>query len=219
MEEKVSGKSIMKSLLREIEENIKSVEHLMREAKRDCEAARRVVRWIEDEIERSSREVLDGRVKALLALEKGRRDLAEEILTLAEVQKELMNELSDASKRIEDKLRKVTNTLSNIEKVKNRIEGNIKLILEQEADVKLFGKVMRDMYFAVDSLIKLSIQLRRLNEAVDVGRALLETRREIVVEGITSGEAEKILRRVGRENVEKRVREIIEQLETYVSQH
>ncbi|RLE53886.1 MAG: hypothetical protein DRJ26_02735 [Candidatus Methanomethylicota archaeon] len=219
MEEKVSGKSIMKSLLREIEENIKSVEHLMREAKRDCEAARRVVRWIEDEIERSSREVLDGRVKALLALEKGRRDLAEEILTLAEVQKELMNELSDASKRIEDKLRKVTNTLSNIEKVKNRIEGNIKLILEQEADVKLFGKVMRDMYFAVDSLIKLSIQLRRLNEAVDVGRALLETRREIVVEGITSGEAKKILRRVGRENVEKRVREIIEQLETYVSQH
>jgi len=219
MEEKVSGKSIMKSLLREIEENIKSVEHLMREAKRDCEAARRVVRWIEDEIERSSREVLDGRVKALLALEKGRRDLAEEILTLAEVQKELMNELSDASKRIEDKLRKVTNTLSNIEKVKNRIEGNIKLILEQEADVKLFGKVMRDMYFAVDSLIKLSIQLRRLNEAVDVGRALLETRREIVVEGITSGEAKKILRRVGRENVEKRVRKIIEQLETYVSQH
>ena len=219
MSGRISVKAVVESLLRDFERKAKNFEQVVREARRDCEAAHKVIRWIEDELERMSKEVLDGRVKAFLALERNRGDLAEEILILAEVQKVLMNELAEASKRIKEKVERVSSILDNVEKVINTLKKNLDLTLIKEVDVKAFGRVMRNMHFIMIGLIRLDSQLRRLNAAVNAGRAALERKREIMREGIVSTEVKKIIRHVGKGEIERKVREAIKQLKTYMSHY
>ena len=178
------------------------------EAKSDCNASQKMIRWIEDVIKIIDEKIIENQIKAKRALDRNEEKLAREIVYITKILEVLNRKLTNIKEKIKNREKKVLKTIKKIEVSSEKIDELIK----QEININSLGNIIKQINEEYRNLLTLERYVKELNRAINIGRNLIEKTRTIIEEGITSEEIKDIVKFIGEEEIQKLVNETIRHL-------
>ena len=178
------------------------------EAKSDCNASQKMIRWIEDVIKIIDEKIIENQIKAKRALDRNEEKLAREIVYITKILEVLNRKLTNIKEKIKKREKKVLKTIKKIEVSSEKIDELIK----QEINIKSLENIIKQINEEYRNLLTLERYVKELNRTINIGRNLIEKTRTIIEEGITSEEIKDIVKFIGEEEIQKLVNETIRHL-------
>lgn len=181
---------------------------ILDEARSDCSASQRMVKWIEDVIKIINDKKVESQIKAKRALDRNEEKLAREIVFITRILEVLVNNLINIMEKIKDREKKVLKTIKKLEINLKRLDELIK----HEVNTSSLRDIIKQVNTEYKSLFRLEIYVKELNRTINIGRNLIEKTRTIIEEGIASKEIESVVKVIGKEKIQKMVSETIKHL-------